>query len=235
VPADFDPYCVTLPVDARFPNGGGNTLCGLYNVKPDKFSSLSGNNYITKSTNFGKQTEIYSGMDLTIAARLQNGTQIQGGMNTGRQSTSACAVIDSPSTTVSPTQNNPAGFCEVNPPFWRPEFKISGSTHLPYDVQLSGVYQHIPGIAITTSYTATNAEVLSTLGRPLSGNASTVSITNAIPQSTYFEPNGLQQVDIRLLKNFRFGRTRVQAIFDMYNALNGAAILAETTAYGATY
>jgi hypothetical protein len=41
-PADFDPYCLTLPVDSRFPNGGGNTLCGLYNVKPDKFSSLSG-------------------------------------------------------------------------------------------------------------------------------------------------------------------------------------------------
>jgi len=129
VPADFDPYCVTLPVDSRFPNGGGNTLCGLYNVKPDKFSSLTGNNFITNATTFGKQTDIYSGMDMTVAARLPNGTQLQGGLNTGRQATSACSVIDSPSATVPGSattagpatagsttyQNNPAGFCDITP------------------------------------------------------------------------------------------------------------------------
>jgi hypothetical protein len=102
-------------------------------------------------------------------------------------------------------------------------------------VQVSGVYQQIPGIPISTSYTATNAEVSSTLGRPLSGSASTVSITNVIPLSTYYEPNGLKQLDLRLIRNFQLGRTRVQGIFDVYNALNGTAILAETTAYGATY
>ena len=55
VPADFDPYCLTLPVDSRFPNGGGNTLCGLYNVKPEKFSSLSGNNYIRRAPTSGNR------------------------------------------------------------------------------------------------------------------------------------------------------------------------------------
>jgi Carboxypeptidase regulatory-like domain len=234
-PADFDPYCLTLPVDSRFPNGGGNTLCGLYNVKPDKFSSLSGNNFITKATNFGKQTDIYSGMDMTVAARLRNGTQLQGGLNTGRQATSACAVIDSPSATVASTQNNPTGFCEVTPPFWRPELKISGSTHLPYGVQVSAVYQQIPGIAISTSYVATNAEVRGSLNRDLSGSASTVTVSNVIPQSTFYEPNGLKQLDIRLIRNFKLGRTRLQGIFDIYNATNGTSILSETTAYGSSY
>jgi carboxypeptidase family protein len=239
--ADFDPYCLTLPVDPRFPNGGGNTLCGLYNVKPDKFSSLSGNNFITKATNFGKQTDIYSGMDLTVSARLPNGTQFQGGLNTGRQATKACDVIDSPSGTV-PTaagsltyQNNPTGFCSVTPPFWRPEIKISGSTRLPYQLQLSGVYQHIPGIAVNTSYTATNAEVRGSLGHDLSGSASTVTISNVIAPFQFYETNGLNQVDIRVIRNFKVGRTKLQAIFDVYNALNGTAILAETTAYGANY
>jgi hypothetical protein len=241
VPADFDPYCLTLPVDSRFPNGGGNTLCGLYNVKPEKFSSLSGNNYITKATTLAKQTDIYSGMDMTLAARLPNGMQLQGGLNTGRQVTDACSVIDSPSATV-PTsagsttyQNNPTGFCHTVPPFWRPEYKISGSARLPYDLQLSAVYQQIPGIPITTSYVATNAEVANTLGRPLSGSASTVTISNVIPQSTFFEPKGLKQLDLRFIRNFTIGRTRLQALFDIYNSLNSSAILAETTAYGTTY
>jgi len=126
-------------------------------------------------------------------------------------------------------------FCDVHPPFFRPEYKISGSARLPYSLQLSGVYQQIPGIPISTSYTATNAEVSPTLGRPLSGNASTVTIPNVIAPSTFYEPNGLKQVDIRLSHTFKFGRTRLQALFDMYNALNSTAILAETTAYGANY
>jgi len=226
VPADFDPYCLTLPVDSRFPTGGGSTLCGLYNVKPDKFSSLTGNNFITKATTYGQQSDIYTGMDLTVAARLRNGTQLQGGMNTGKQRTNTCdVVVDSPQRV----------FCDINPPFFRPEIKISGSTRLPYAVQLSAVYQQIPGIAISTSYVATNAEVKGSLNRDLSGNASTVTITNVIPQSTYFEPNGLKQLDVRLIRNFMVGHTRLQAIFDVYNALNSAAILAETTAYGSNY
>jgi hypothetical protein len=100
---------------------------------------------------------------------------------------------------------------------------------------LSGVYQYLPGIAISTSYTATNAEVASTLSRPLSGSASTVTITNVIPPSTFYEPNGVKQLDLRFIRNFQFGRTHLQAIFDLYNAINGTAILAETTAYGSTY
>jgi len=226
VPNDFDQYCLPLPADARFPTGGGNTLCGLYNVKTDKFSSLSGNNFITKGTAFGKQTDVYSGMDVTVAARLRNGTQLQGGMNTGKQRTNTCDVlVDSPQRV----------FCDINPPFFRPEYKISGSTHLPYAVQLSAVYQQIPGIPISTSYVATNAEVAPSLGRPLSGSASTVTITNVIPQSTYFEPHGLKQLDVRFIRNFKLGRTRLQGIFDIYNATNGTAILSETTAYGSNY
>src|SRR5262245_808089 len=34
---DFTPYCVTAPVDARLPNGGGYQICGLYDVVPLKF------------------------------------------------------------------------------------------------------------------------------------------------------------------------------------------------------
>ena len=36
-PADFDPFCVTAPRDARLPGGGGYQVCGLYDVTPAKF------------------------------------------------------------------------------------------------------------------------------------------------------------------------------------------------------
>jgi hypothetical protein len=36
-PADYDPFCITVPRDSRIPGGGGNQLCGLY----DASSTLS--------------------------------------------------------------------------------------------------------------------------------------------------------------------------------------------------
>jgi hypothetical protein len=223
-PADFDPYCLTLPQDARLPNAG-STICGLYNVKPEKFGA-TGNNFITKASTFGNQTDIYNGLDVTIGARLRGGTFIQGGMNTGQQVTDNCDIqVDSPQKLA----------CHVEPPFWRPEFKFSGSHRLPYGVQLSGVVQSIPGIPIVANYVATNAEVRGTLNRNLSGNVSTVTINNVVQPQTAFEKKRLKQVDLRMIRNFNFGRTRLQAMFDIYNLFNAPAILAEVTTYGATW
>jgi hypothetical protein len=33
-PADYDPFCITVPSDQRLPGGGGNQICGLYDIKP---------------------------------------------------------------------------------------------------------------------------------------------------------------------------------------------------------
>jgi len=35
--ADFDPYCVTASSNALLPGGGGNQICGLFDVKPAMF------------------------------------------------------------------------------------------------------------------------------------------------------------------------------------------------------
>ena len=96
---------------------------------------------------------------------------------------------------------------------------------------MSGVFQSNPGVAITASYVATNAQVQPTLGRPLSGSASTVTITNIFQPQTEFEGR-INQLDARLMKNFRVGQARIQAQFDLYNVLNASPILGINTRYG---
>jgi hypothetical protein len=39
-PADFDPFCITTPVNAQLPDGGGQSLCGFYNITPSKFGQF---------------------------------------------------------------------------------------------------------------------------------------------------------------------------------------------------
>ena len=40
-PADYDPYCVTMPVDPGLPGGGGNQLCGFYDLSLSKVGQVT--------------------------------------------------------------------------------------------------------------------------------------------------------------------------------------------------
>lgn len=224
-PADYDPYCVTLPVDTRLPGGGGNPLCGLYNLNPAKFGQSS--NLVVRASNFGQQTEVYNGVDVTISARLPRRASLSGGLNMGRTATSNCAVIDSPS---GGTANQPIDFCAVTPPM-QPRLKLNGVYPLPFDMQISAVFQSNPGVPISATYVATNAQVAPSLGRNLSGGAATVTIANIFPVQQMFESR-INQLDTRLSKNFNLGRMRLQAQLDVYNVLNASPILGINSRYG---
>jgi hypothetical protein len=236
--ADYTPYCVTLPVDTRLPGGGGNQVCGFYDINADKFGQDTVNKAVVPDSNFGRQTDIYEGIDVTVNSRLPGGAFVQGGMNTGRQSTDSCYVNGRPDLT--PTVPAPTtslrsdAFCAVTPPFFRPQLKVSGSAHLPWNLQVSGVVQSLPGIPITASYLATNAEVRPTLGRALSGNRTTVTLTDVIPPQTLFEKR-LLQVDLRFIRNFNLSGARLQVMFDAYNVFNNAAVLSSNTRYGVSW
>ena len=64
VPASgYDTYCITAPTDSRLPGGGGNRICGLYDVKPAFFGRVD--NLVTQASNFGDgQKQVYNGVDL---------------------------------------------------------------------------------------------------------------------------------------------------------------------------
>ena len=92
------------------------------------------------------------------------------------------------------------------------------------------------GIALAANYVLTNAIASQSLGRPLSGGLSQVTVNLLTPSQMYGER--LNQVDLRAGKVLKFGRVRTQLALDLYNLLN----LNTTTSYlenygtnGATY
>ena len=238
-PADYDPYCVTVPVDARLPGGGGQQLCGLYNITPTKFGLAD--NVITLSSRLGQQTQIYNGFDVGFKARLPGNVTLQGGTNTGRTATSACFVFNSPqalpAAVASPnfistasSLSLPHQFCSETPPFLT-QVKFFGVYPLPWwGLQASAAYQSYPGPEISAIYPFSNAAIAPSLGRDLSGSVRTVTVQLTPPGTMYGER--MNQVDFRIAKTFKIDQSQLRGQFDLFNMLNGNAITSYNSTYG---
>ena len=83
---------------------------------------------------------------------------------------------------------------------------------------------------------SSNAQIASQLGRNV-GSCRGAATCNAninvelVAPNTRFEDR-LQQVDLRFIKRFQVERFTLRGDFDIYNVLNGSAILSENTGYG---
>jgi hypothetical protein len=226
-PADFDPYCITVPSDPRLPNGGSQ-ICGLYNIDPSKFGQVD--NFVTFASNFGEQSETYNGVDVGFTTRLPRGILLSGGWNMGNQistasydstsSTKRCFVVDSPQELYQ---------CAVPVPY-QSRLKLLGSVTLPWSLQLSGTFQSLPGAPIPAIYNVPNAQIAPSLGRNLAGGAATAPVALVTPYEVF--EDRINQLDLRVAKQIRAGRTRFQAIVDIYNALNASAVLSSNPTYG---
>src|SRR5262249_43936720 len=136
------------------PGGGGNQVCGLYDINPAKFGQVRES--VTLAKAFGKRTEIYNGVDIGVNARVGK-SRLFGGASTGATVTDTCDVIvDSPQTRFCHTKNA------------QTQFKLAGSYPLPlWGLETSWVYQNLPGIDTLATYVATNAQIAPSLGRNL--------------------------------------------------------------------
>jgi hypothetical protein len=230
-PEDFDTFSLVAPVDSRLPNGGGYTIGGLVNVKPEKFGLTD--NYNTLSNKYGTQKEHWNGGDIALTARLQNGLTLRGGIATGKRMTDNCEVVaELPEMNIGGnnlTAGNgsnllSADWCHQEEPFLT-SYKASGIYTIPrIDVLVTGSFYSNPGQLVAANYPVTNAirEATSTLARPWAGRAATVSINLAQPGELYYER--LNQLDFRVGKIVRFGGNRATVNLDIYNALNTDAI-----------
>jgi hypothetical protein len=219
--ADYDPYSVTAPADPGLPDGGGYRIDGLYNLNPSKVGV--GTAYTAMARDFGKQIEHWNGMDFSANARLQNGILLQGGVSTGRTTTDNCEIVANAGG--NPSLRN----CHVQAAFLT-QLKLLGSYNIPVvDMNLAATVQSTPGPVIAANRIYTNAEIIPSLGRPLSGGAANVTINMLDPGDIYGDR--VNQFDVRLGKTFRFGGRRVMANLDIYNVFNANPVMQENGAY----
>ncbi len=243
-PSDFTPYCVTAPTDSRLPGGGGNQICGLYDISAAKFG-VATHNLVTFTDNYGKQTQVFNGVDISVNARVRHDLFLTGGYATGNTHFNNCAAfVDDPVTqfgisTVATYPSNPGtgtsfAYCDYNTS-WLGQAKLTGSYTLPWQqIQISSVVQNLPGQMILAQWNITQADVAAngSLGRALSGGANTSRVVPLIQPGTDYTPRRTQ-VDFRFAKNFGLsGSRRVQVMADLFNAFNSNAAVGATSNAG---
>jgi hypothetical protein len=238
-PNDYDPFCVTAPADARLPGGGGSQVCGLYDLKRSVFGRV--NNLFVQASDFGDRVQTYDGVDITVNARFGQGGLFSGGLNTGQTVNDQCFAIDSPQ------QASASQFCRIVEPWaGQTQVKFSGSYPLPWDAQVSAVFQNLPGVPHgTTTATAaprvyTNAEIAPSLGRNLSACPADTGACTATVAVALFPPHTrredrLNQLDLRFIKRVRVGGVRLQGMLDIYNIFNANTVLLVNNNYGSQW
>ena len=232
-PADFEPYCVTAPRDPRLPDGGGQQICGLYDIVPTKFG-VSTNNLVTRNEKLGvEQDEVFDGVDFAFNARLGAGVFINGGVAAGRTRFNQCeAFVDNPADTFGLTGAT-FSYCDYTSGMLT-QAKVNGSYTLPWQqIQVAGVLQNLPGQQVLAQWNITQAEVAgSGLGRPLSGGANTSRVVPLIKPGTEFTPRRTQ-IDLRVSKTIGIGDgKRVQVMADIFNLTNSNAAVGATSNAG---
>jgi hypothetical protein len=232
-PENYDPYCLAVPADPRLPDGGGNELCGLYDLSRTSFGRV--NNFVTFADSFGKQTDHFDGIDATVTARLPHRIFLTGGIGSGSMtgnnlpnvqsgtlnSTSRCFVVDSPQQLL---------FCDQPIP-WQTQYKLLGTAGLPWNFDASVTFQSNPGPAVAARWTVTSDQVRGSLGRDLSAGVATVDLYQ--PGTEFGER--MYQLDVKLSRRFTFGHVTVKPEVSVFNLLNNNTPLLYNPTYGPSW
>ena len=99
---------------------------------------------------------------------------------------------------------------------------------------MSGTFQNVPGPQITASYVATSEQIRGSLGRNLAQGASGTATVQLVEPGT-LHGERMNQVDFRVARTFGVGSMRIRGMIDLYNLLNGNAVLTVNTNYGSAW
>jgi hypothetical protein len=222
---DWSPFTINTPTDPRLELSG--TPITMHSLNANKVGVATDNLRTYSDLN----STIYNGFELSANLRKDK-LLLFGGITTDQR-----AVIDCDGTTTTTgngsSRDNPnaARFCDSTPPY-RTTFKMSAAYQLPWDFQLSGSFIAAPGASISANYTVTAAIA----GRPIVGSTAggTTIGVNLIESNTMFL-DYRNQFDLRLAKNFRLDKYRIQGFADIFNVLNAGTVTRVNETYGAQW
>jgi hypothetical protein len=234
--ADLTPFSIEAPVDARLPGGGGYVVSGLYDVVPEKAGQV--NNRVTTSTAYGRWYQRFDGVDVTLRARLGTSFTAVAGTTTGQTVADNCEVrahLPELATTTTGTSVFGGGLAAsaVTPvsPYCHVGFGVLtqlrgfSSYVVPrIDLELAASFQSKPGPPLAANYAAPNSVVAPSLKRDLSGGASNVTVNLIAPGTLYGDR--INQLDVRVAKMLKLGRSQARAALDIYNLPNANTVLA---------
>jgi hypothetical protein len=212
-PDEWNAFNIVTPNDSRLPAAGQPIT--MYSLNQNKVGTPTDNLRTYSSIN----TSVYNGFEVSANARFSKALFF-GGVTTDRRATESCDERDNP---------NGLRFCDAIPSF-RTTVKLSGAYQLPYDFQLSGTFLATPGSSVAANYTVTAAIA----GRPIIGSTAggtTISVNLIEPNTVFLDYR--KTFDVRLAKNFRIDRTRIQPFADIFNVFNWGTVTRVNETFGA--
>jgi hypothetical protein len=220
-PDGFTAYTVTAPATPGL-SSSGRTLTAF-----DANRRVTPRNLTTRSSNYGEQIENWNGVDLSVNARTAMGLLLFGGVSTGKSMLDDCDIARQVPEVLG---MRPLEYCRVESPFLT-QVKMNASYTIPRaDVLVSAAFQSIPGPPVQANLVVTQRAP----GVPLVGGpTATVGLLPALPTTGQFSGFGteygdrLYQLDLRVGKILRAGRTRTMFSVDLFNLFNGHAVTAE--------
>ena len=100
------------------------------------------------------------------------------------------------------------------------------------DLLVSGTMRSDKGQELAANWAAPNSATVG-LNRPFAGIAGQTVTVNLIEPGTLYGDR-INQFDLRVAKNLRFGRTRTNIGFDVYNIANSAPVLTYNQTFNPT-
>ena len=180
-------------------------------------------------TNADEMDSDYDGLLLSFNKRMSNRWQLLGGLTLQQHE-----GFHHSGTYTNPAANANTPNTDLNNPNFR--LNKAGSaifTDIPWSFGISGAYQFPYGVQFSGKYS-------SGAGGPL---MRTVTVTG-LPQGSetvWVQPRGVDRteivnkfVDVRLMKRFVMGASRLEATLDIFNLLNANHVQAQTEAIGST-
>lgn len=228
-PQNFDEFCITAPADSRVP-GGGNQLCGFYDIQPQFFGAPGTTLRVTNASEFGKPQRYWDGLAFAANGRLPRGVRLGGGLDLGRQVDDHCYTVDVPNQPNDINNVNTGGpFCRIVTS-WGDllDFRFRGSVPLKGGFDASFIYRNTPGAEQSALLTVNSADVK--FKNPARTTLTTAKAINLYAPNSVFGDR-FAQLDVAVNKSFNIGWGRVRAAFDVYNVLNTNTVQSVVTAY----